>query len=457
MNRIGKPHLRVWSSTSLPVLLGVSGIAAQCNPDPAPTCGAAPCSPAETRYCVDRCGVPAGAGETCAPDPCDESAPPCADGLSCVREDSTSQKRICKDLARTLLSPCNAAATAFGTEACTVGTFCMSGFCPGGLPNQPDQDYCVATRNEGSACDSNFGELGCAQCDPGLACSDDRTTQDQRCRRECNTPADCPCGDFACMSPGLCVKCRHENASCGNAENPSSGECCDQGTECRTTIAGDPTTTCCRAEGAACTGSSTCCEGATCDASHTCTKTPSFAGSLDTSCNWGDPSCQRCVMDVRQSFRALATSSRTTFDINLWPGRVALPSFSPSFEPVPTDPPPPSAAHFQGMARFSFPAPMDPVWPSYSGERWLVLSKSGSDTIDSTGLYFVYMSHATTGGGAWSFSGGDPWEGYTETYYNIFEPGLDHASPLQMYGSLLAETLLQISTRSEMAQVATWI
>ena len=361
--------------------------------------------------------------------------PPCATGLSCIREDRFDEGRRCRDLGRTEFTECNAFAEQLGVDTCATGLFCRPDFCD---PLQ-GRDLCVPARNEGRACDSDFEGLGCARCDPGLECIGDPTTGDQRCRRRCRDAADCPCGQYHCVDEGFCVECAETGATCGNTGNPDSGECCDALAGCYAIPEGTASV-CCRPDGVSCVDDpADCCPGTVCDVGGTCRATPNFDGSGDMNCAWGDGACLPCVSDVIEALGDLrnAAHSPARFDANV----PTLGPYPPRGDQVPVDVFP-GHSHFQSVVRLPFIAEDSSL---RTDGRWVVMSKSGSPgvaiepLIRNTGLYFVHLDRASLEGEPWAFRP-DPlgWVGALAYYYDFYEPGLNHFGGMQAIGTVLA-------------------
>ncbi len=130
------------------------------------------------------------------------------------------------------------------------------------------QDYdgqCVPPRREGAPCDADWGEPGCAVCEPGTEClADPRAPGARVCLRPCSDAGDCACpsDDPAVLDTcqatlpepssgqGACTGCGATGGQCaGGAEGWG---CCDPADRC---LGG----ACCRPLGAACGASAECC------------------------------------------------------------------------------------------------------------------------------------------------------------------------------------------------------
>ena len=206
-----------------------------CSPSPRPCNNPGACDetterPACIQFCTPRYTREEALGETCVTDPCDDalqngSAILCPAPLSCVG--ASGGLGTCTDLGQPALARCD-----IGSEnPCSTGLFCRpfedseSPECPsnatrpiGGYYAGFD-GYCAPPVREGGLCDANWGEAGCAVCEPGTQCAaDPNRNNSMRCLRPCETDLDCPncesAGGTTACETGFCTVCVQHDAEC---------------------------------------------------------------------------------------------------------------------------------------------------------------------------------------------------------------------------------------------------
>lgn len=296
-----------------------------CSPSPRPCdapgmCDAASQLPACIQFCVDRVPREEALGQTCVVDPCDEallggSAILCPSPLSCLFE--SGGLGTCVDVAQPALARCQPSPH---VNTCATGLFCRpfkdsaAPECPSNAERPSGSYYagwdgvCLPPVREGGLCDANWGQAGCAVCEPGTQCAADPNRNNTlRCLRPCANDLDCPnCesgGGSTTCETGFCTVCVQRNAECESrlpdpemdaecAADPFKPgcpaylgsepyACCDPNNECRS-LSGTPsstgpdgrprwTGTCCGVDGADCETDGDCCRNQYCDpAGNTC-------------------------------------------------------------------------------------------------------------------------------------------------------------------------------------------